>query len=366
MKALIIFALLYSANTFAASYKFKSSFDTFTLKDKGSYFSIGKYAVDVSILEPFFPLFKHNIFSDKCPSKKPDLQIVQLNEKESKTLSFFFKDSMISDGKGCYQISGKGIHYLPLHRKWFLDDKKQSIHLGKKITFSWPGNIHWILKKEKVNYSTTEKSDFVHWSFLEQIVRSLKNFPVQNRVSTSILLPDSLSFKIKTKNRTYTFYRLYNNSWALKYPKSKWLIVSPNWTFLNDLNKTLLNHPQQERLLKLTAKDTSAEDKRRLIKEISPTWDADIRRTYLKLLYDSNTKSSVKVYVLKKLKIHPTNEVIKDIGMALETETDPEVFQQIFHILRIKNPKGPKWDMSKDPSEQTKKIDQWKNWLKKL
>lgn len=355
-----------------------SSADYYTIEKKGDgFYYVGSQKVSLDPLKDFLPLFQSE-FGVACPDGlgKPDITMVKKKITESpiddtkkstsEKLSFFMAQKIAKKNKSCAPIGGQGIFYLPLHRSWFTG--KETLSLPEVQTLKIERDENELFHGRQISqgvWKNLSKKSGYNLDFLNNFVTSLSDFTVSARVHPAIA-KGRPQFKMILNNKTYHGYYIGKAFWAVKFPRTSWLVASANWSHWDEMS------PQnwQDRFFSTTQlwSDKTLPLKQRIEKlnSIGVKWSGSIKKSLQTLITDPNEPTEIKLTALKMMRRKPTLDNFGAMVKALRRTQDKEFLLKLTKTLRIRNPKGPIITLESSDQEDSLTIATWETWWKSL
>ena len=350
----------------ATEYLFRSQLDQFTVD-----VSDGKatYNGQPVTAEPF--VFIHALFEaqieDLCDSgmKKPDLTIVRkIKDREVRRL-VYFENRIVSDGKNCGQVIGRGLYQLPLHHNWFDGKKKVTIALGKEFSIWKDDRLVVEFKKDAKGWHNTDPSFFTNWDFFEKFVNTMREIPIDFRVHPTAG-KSVTRFELRQQKRSFLFAKIGEKTWAVQFQDSPWLAASGTFGLFEDMDQKIWINPYVHQL-KIAANPTANPSSRiKAIRAVAERWGPNIKPTLYDILLQSGNPTEVLKEAANVLRSHPTDENYSLLIDSMNGSKDLSFKHHVSKILLIRNPKGPVITPDDEPQDVVLKTDEWTKWQKTL
>lgn len=345
------------------SWTFGSSLDYFTLEKRGGAYFVGDKPAELGTFQQFIPLFSAPVEGD-CDNlpPKPDLTVKAKDAAMKTTVRhFYIEKTLIREGDQCAPIEGSGLHYLPLHRIWFVGKKSAQINLGDEFTFFRNDDPLLHFKKKNGKWENEQPHLFVDWDYFKRFYDHLSPFSIDARVNLK-MAEGKPHIQLKTNSRTYDFYKVTDRLWAIKMPKSHWLSISTQWNFWKDFELSQWEDRHSQVLKTITDKNKPLDVRREALRELGDNWSLPIKAAFHQILLDEEDSPRIKSDVLHKIKTHPSDENIQVLVKSLDLTEDQNLLSQMTRILRFRNPKGPTINEKDSEEDVSKKIRTWKKW----
>lgn len=355
---LAVGALLLSCNAHAQrKLSFQSKFDKFDLSVSGGRGEVNGKSADMSSLKDLLPLLNKSL-PDSCPSfkKAPDLTV----REGAKTHTIYGEDGIVSDGKNCITISGEGLFYFPVHRDFLIGSKSDGINLKSPLKVFQQGKKLFELRKQGDTWISEGTDVMLDWDFISRLENSLKQYDVRLRVQAGIG-KDKPKMIIQSGGETIEFYKVTSVMWAMKKPGTGWLVASDEWSFWRDFDQSLYEDRFADDIRNIQAA-TDKEGKMSVLRKVEAGWSRNLRDMYHKLASNQNEDPDIRTLSIRRLKSKPSLETAGVMVKILEDSTDDDIRDEVAVILKLNNPKGPKWKASDPPEERQKALDFWRSW----
>ncbi|MGE4132707.1 MAG: hypothetical protein AB7F86_13775 [Bdellovibrionales bacterium] len=355
--AVLVMTFLFSLPGVAKTLTFQSKLDTFDLEYTGTRGKVDGKPANLSTIKEILPLLSKPL-SSPCPTlpKNADLTI----RSGSSTKNLYLESELLSENGQCLQITGEGLHYLPVHRDFLIGPKKGAIQLQSNLKIFKQGIKILDIKKDGDEWVTNEGDLLVDWDFVRRLEDSLRDFTIRLRVQTS-LAKDKPKMIIQNGNQTLEFYKVTKIMWATKLPGTDWLTASDDWSFWRDFESDMLEDRFADGIRRVESA-TDKDAKRAALKEVDVGWSPNLRRMYHKLALSETEDSSIRMMALKRLKQKPALETCGVMLKILETSQDPDIQDEASTILKLNNPKGPKFKSNSSEEERKKALEYWRTW----
>lgn len=350
-----------SALANAEKFNFKTPFDHFELNvgTRGATFE-GK-TVDIAPYQEGLNAILNPLGND-CPtlSGSPDITV----KVGSQTRLVYVQQGVVTDGKTCVLVGGDGLYYLPVHRDFLIGPKRDSIHLQSPLKVFRQGVKLLSLKKVHKEWVNETPNQLLDWDFLERFENNLSDFSVTLRVQLG-LAKDKPKMILQSGNQSFEFYKLTEKMWAVKKPGAKWLEASDDWSTWYDFDAKLLEdrHSNEIKLIEDPTKDKQS--RLDALAAVEATWSPNLRELYHKLLNRADEDTTLQDIALKRLKRKPSIETAGVLIHFLETSDNADLKRQAGRILKLQNPKGPKYDPNGSEESKAKTMESWRKWWEK-
>lgn len=350
--------------------EFGSRYGRFLIQNVDNRFLYREDPVDLGTFKDFLPYFNQD-FVDNCDSllkTRPDLSVKMripdpsgIEQDRFISRHFYISENILSDGKKCVTVRGKGIYYVPLHSSWFDRDKRASLNFGPTFKLSKNGETIGEFKKNEGDWVDGSMDQFINWDFFEQFVESLENFKIDLRLHPAAGHKTE-SFSIETKGDTYHFYKVDKNIWAMKSPRLGWLLSSRDWAFWKDMGPSVWKDRFENRLRIILDRSRPLEEREETLKGLGTSWSMTIKHSLHKLLLDGQEEQRLKDLALLMLKRKPSLDNFKILVQALKATENPEFQSDLTKVLRIRNPKGPLIQPDDTLEKRQQVIQTWSRW----
>lgn len=295
---------------------------------------------------------------------KPAMTVKRIDGDVTETRQVYPQMGYVTDGKNCLNVSGDGLHYLPVHRDFFIGAPNDEVTLKSPLIFSRGGKVFMTLKKKGKDWVSEAAEPLINWDFLERFENSLKDFKIRLRVQTSVG-NDKPKFSLKSGGQTYEFYKMTNVLWAMKKPGAKWLEASDDWSFWYDMDEHIFADRYSEQIKVAGDLSRAKPERQAALDRLEVTWSRNLRDLYHHLLLTQNEEADLQAVALKRLKAKPSVETAGVIIKFLEGEHADELKREAGVILKLQNPKGPKYNPSAGDEEKARILEFWRTWWKK-
>ena len=323
-----------------------SSADYFTLKkqDDGNFY-VGDNKVRLGSFNDFINLFGTEI-AGACPKlkSKPDITIIAKKTTtdamgESKTSEskrrFYLESKMVRGEKGCAPITGDGIYYLPMHRRWFTGDTTMSLPKVQSLRIEKDGVVLADVKSVKGTLEAQEGMEGLNWEFLDNFRGSLKNFPVMARLHPAVG-KGKPSFTMNLNGRKYQAWYVARNLWAVKYPKAPWLVASQQWSKWENMRQDLWRDRHFDLIQAFSNPKNPPEQRYASMRDLGNRWSPSIKKALQKIVKNPNNPTDLRSLALRHLKQKPTLDNFGAMIQALEVTQDRDLLIQL-----DQNPENP-------------------------
>lgn len=360
----IFIFLAFSAH--AAEYTFTSKIDKFTVDVSDGQATYNGEQVSSEPFKLIKPLFDFHL-AEGCDKGlgKPDLTITRKRGDADEKRIVYIEKKIVSDGENCGDITGHGLYELPLHHNWFIENK--NVTIGLKNAFSIYKDNMLVVAFEKVNGKWRNKDPqfATNWTYFEKFVEGMKQIPIDFRVHPAAAKAYT-HFELRQDGRSFSFVKVGESTWAVKFPDSPWYSASGQLGFLEDMSAKVWTS-QNSGMLSIVTDRSAAEEKRiTAIRAAGEKWGPDSKIAFFTVLESDGESPNVIREIAAFLRNKPTDENYKAIVSALKNSHDPDLQNYLTKILRLKNPKGPTISPD-DPDDVVKtKINAWLAWKKTL
>lgn len=359
-------ALLFGFHTIAAHadtrFTFQTPYDKFelTVSANGKGTIDGKPA-DLTSFTEILPMLTKPL-ENECatpPPAKPTITVRTATD----TRSIYPKQGLVTDGKNCLNVSGDGLHYFPVHRDFFVGAKRDSIHLKSPTKIFRGGDKIISLRKQGKEWVNENPQQLLNWDFIEKLENALKDFDIRLRVQQTIA-EGKPKMIIQSGDRSYEFYKITGVMWAVKKPGAKWLEASDDWSQWYDFDAAVYEDRNRD-AIKTAGDTTRAKDERRAaLDKLNVTWSRNLRDLYHQILTQNGEDTSFQSIALKRLKGKPSIETAGVVIKFLEKSQDEELKREAGILLKLQNPKGPKYNPQSSDAEKAKTLEYWRTWWK--
>jgi len=349
-----------SASAAETRFAFQTPYDRFELILNGNRGTVNGKAADLTSFAEVLPMLTKELGTETCAPGRSSIS-VKIGDS---TRMIFPKTGIVSDGKTCLSAGGDGLHYFPVHRDFFIGPKKDSIKLKSPLKIFRNGVKVASLKRGQGRTWINETPDqLLNWDFIERLENSLNDFDIRLRVNESIK-EGKPKMIIQSGDQAFEFYKLTNVMWAVKKPGMKWLVASDQWSFWYDFDQAVLEDRYAEQIR--IAGDTSKDKESRLaaLEKMDATWSPNMRDVYHKILNNTGEDGTIQGIAIKRLKRKPSIETAGEMIKFIESSTDDDLKREAGIVLKLQNPKGPKYNPSSSAEEKAKALEFWRNWWK--
>jgi hypothetical protein len=340
---------------------FHSPYDTFDLilNGRGGGTVAGKPA-DLSALKDVMPALTGPL-GNECPPlpNRPDLTV----KDGGVTRSIYVKEGLISDGKACLNVAGDGLFYIPIHRDFLIGPRHDSIRLQSPLKISRQGARMLSVRQRDGEWLNDNTEQLLNWDFLERFQNSLRDFDVSLRVQEGIGAGKPKVI-VQSGGHSYEFFKVTGVMWAVKKPGMKWLEASNTWSFWYDFDQAMLEDRYSAQIRVAEDAGKSKDERMAALKQLEPTWSPNLRALYHKLLLQPGADADIQEIALQRLKRKPSVETAGVVIRFLEESTNNDLKREAGVILKLQNPKGPKYNPGAPAAEQEKTLQFWRNWWK--
>lgn len=364
------------AHSYYDEFVIGSSADYFTLKKQsdGNYY-VGDQKVSLGSFNDFIHLFGTEI-AGSCPKlpQKPDITIIAKRSKtdamgdikttESKR-RFYLDKKMVRGDNGCAPITGDGIYYLPMHKYWFTGESTLSLPKVNSIKIEKDGSILAHVKDNQGILEAQEDMDGLNWEFFDNFIDSLQQFSVFARLHPAIG-KGKPSFTMTLNGQKYQAYYVAKNLWAMKFPKSPWLVSSQQWSKWENMRQDLWKDRHYDLIKAFTNPKYPPERRYASMRDLGSRWSPSIKKALQKIVKNPKDPVDLRSLALRYLKQRPSLDNFQTMIQALEVTDDRDLLNQLTKTLRIRNPKGPVIEETTTDENVQKAIRQWVQWWKKI
>lgn len=359
----VIWTLAVASGTLAAEqrYTFQTPQDHFELVVRGTAGSVDGKPANMASFGEIQPLLTQSLTAEctSVPNSPAPFTVKTANG----TRSIYPKSGLVTDGKNCLNVAGDGLHYLPLHRDFFVGPKRGAITLKSPVKVFRDGKKVIDLKRKGKEWANENGDQLLDWDFLWRLENSLRDFGMRLRVQDTITEGKS-KMLIQSGDQTFEFYKITNVLWAVKRPGAKWLEASDDWSFWHDFDES--EYEDRNRTHILTARDQSRSRDERMaaLERLDVTWSPNLRRLYQDILLRPDEQPEFQALALKRLKRKPSHETAGVLIRFLEESQNADLKREAGMVLKSNNPKGPKYNPDAPEEEKHKALEFWRNWWK--
>ncbi len=357
---LLVFGLLwFHAAEAQRQITFISKLDKFDLVISGSRGTVAGKKADMNSVKELLPLLSKTL-GETCPSLSgsPELTVKDGN----RTRMVYVDEGVITDGKMCAMVSGDGLYYFPLHREFLIGDKRDGIKLQSRLQVFRQGNKILDLRRRGEEWESEDPEKMMDWDFIRRFQDSLVRFDIRLRVQSGIA-KDKPKLIVQSGGQTFEFYKVTSVMWALKKPGAQWLIASDDWSFWRDFDSSVLEDRYAENAREILATE-DPDEKMALLSQVEGVWSQNLRIMYHKLLLDEKESKAIRSLAIKRLKSKPAASTVCVMARIIEESTDDDLRDDAGIVLRLNNPKAPKFKTSDPPETRQTAIDFWRNWCR--
>ncbi|MGE3680662.1 MAG: hypothetical protein AB7G93_02975 [Bdellovibrionales bacterium] len=338
---------------------FQSKYDTFQLVLSGSHGTIDGKKADLSAFTDLLPVLS-NPMSNECPrlSGSPDVTV----KENGKARLIYVKAGVVSDGKNCLNVGGEGLYYFPVHREFLIGDKRGTIDVKSPLKVFRKGDKVVEIRLNDGSWEPDgDSKQLLNFDFLEKFINSLKDFQVNLRMQTG-LGQDKPKMIVRSGNQNYEFYKITDQMWAMKRPGTHWLISSNDWSFWYDFGPGVIEDRWSNEIKIAEAQDQSKEARMAALNKIEGTWSPNLRQLYHRLVLALGEDPEIQRLAMLRLKRKPSKETAGVMIQYLESGTDEDLKDQAGAILRLYNPKAPRYRSKAPLAEREKALEFWRSW----
>jgi hypothetical protein len=342
-------------------FTFQTPYDKFELVLTGSHGTVDGKPADLKSFAEVLPMLTKPLTAecDSVPKTKAPITVTE----GDKTRSIYVKQGLVTDGKNCLTVQGDGLYYFPAHRDFFIGTKTDSIQLKSPLKIFRQGNKLLALKKKGKQWVNENPEQLLNWDFLERLENSLNDFKIRLRVNEAIA-EGKPKMIIQSGPQNYEFYKVTDVLWALKKPGTKWLEASDDWSFWYDFDQGVIEDRYSEQIKTAGDQTKPKEERMAALAKLDVTWSPNLRELYHKLLLHDNEDASLQEIALKQLKRKPSIETAGVMVQFIEKSKDDELKKEAGIVLKLQNPKGPKYNPAASDEEKAKTLEFWRNWWK--
>jgi hypothetical protein len=353
-------ACLLSFAAHAEKFAFQTAYDhfDFTATSKGGTYE--GHAIDISDFDEGLQALTSALGND-CPALtgRPDITA----KVGAQTKMVYVKQGVVSDGKTCLLVQGDGLYYLPIHRDFLNGPKRESIVLKSPIKVFRQGVKILSLHKQGKKWVSDTTEPMLDWDFLERWQNSLADYTVRLRVQEGIAA-DKPKMIVQSGNESYEFFKITDKMWAVKKPGGKWLTASDDWSSWYDFDNKILEdrYAGQIEFIQDSARDK--ESRLSALSKLENSWSPNLRNLYHKLVLDPTEDPAIQEVALKRLKRKPSMETAGVMVQFLDSPANSDLKREAGIILKLQNPKGPKYNPNGSEAEKAKALEFWRTWWK--
>lgn len=360
---LIIFCSASQAQAFS-EFVFGSKHDYFTLEKAGSSYTLKGERVKLGPFKEFVSLFSQE-FVEECPGlpEKPDVTVKAKRGGKYISRHFYVEEKVVSDKKMCATITGDGIYFIPMHRRWFIGADKFTIPIKDEFTLKLREDLSIKFTKKDGEWRSHHKEFFVDWDFVDPFIESFKGYSIDARLHPAAAKGQT-NFEMIVKGNRYKFARVGTNLWAVERPGRGYLEASNRWSFWKGMDNEVLRSRHTTNLA--LVRDQSLDVKSRLnaMSDIGASWNRTIQHVYQDIVTNPDEPLNLRRQAANHLKQHPSLENMGALVKALDYTDDGEFQNFITKTLRIRNPKGPVIQPDDSELKRSEAIQAWRSWWK--
>lgn len=363
MRTLILSVGLFSAVAAAETRKlsFESPSDHFELVLKDGAGSVADKPADLSALNDILPALTNDV-SNACPEglkERPDLTV----REGARTRRVYIGRGLVALDDACLNVGGAGLFFMPIHRDFLIGPRQDGLDLKGELEISRDGAKLVTLKQHGDGWASTDPKRLVNRDFFDRFVNTLTSFNVRTRVGLG-LAKGQRRVGVKSNGRLYEFYRLPGLSWGLKKPGAKWLVASDDWSFWDNFDDETIDDRFAQPIT--TAGDPAEPTPARAaaLAKLEGAWSPNLRALYHRLVREEPGDDALKLTALKRLKRKPSLESAGVMIDVLASDAGEDVKRDAAIILKLQNPKGPKYAPKASAAERAKTIEFWRQWWK--
>lgn len=335
----------------------QSKVDRFELVMSGAKGSVNGKPADVKSMKDLMPMLTDPL-GNVCPDFKGPPEITV--KEGGTTRMIYLSSGIISDGKACLNVAGDGLFYFPIHRDFLIGPKQDRIELQSPLKLFLQGTKILDVRKRGNQWVSDSPELLLDWDFLERFENSLRQFEIRLRVQTSIG-EGKPKMIVQSAGQSYEFIKVTSVMWAVKKPGSSYLEASDDWSFWHEFEPSMLEDRNATEIRKLRSPGLADQEKLALLAKLENVWSRNLRDLYLWQLVNESD-SQVQAIALRRLRRKPSMAGLEPIIQFLEKSTNDDLKKEAVSILKIQNPKGPKYDPSASQDEQAKAVEFWRNW----
>lgn len=350
------------------SWEFQTEYDKFKITHKNKRFVIGNKEVNPAVFSKTRELIESlTEFDVECPNDKdlkPDVTVVFNNNGQKSNFSFFIKRKMIKGEEDCLYLTSGDLYEFPLHRSWFIGETNDSIKIENTLQVYQNEQLLFDFQKDQTDWHQKIGGKNINWEYYDKVLESFKDYSIDGRAHVD-MGKEKVSFEIRNGRETFSFYLIGNNLWALKAPKTQWLVISSTWATFENFNINLWLSRYNNQLLQIEDKSSDFSTRRQALESIGSSWTKDIKYVFHRILLNPDNNEKMKFLILAKMKQKPTAENMKVIAQSLEQTENEELQMEMSKVLKIMNPKGPLIDLN-HPDKIQEQIQFWQKWANDL
>lgn len=363
MKYIILIpTFLFALSTHAlSSLNIKTKWDQYQIKKAGSGYVLGNKKIDSPHLKPLLEVLSSKASGPCADEFTPQVTVI-IDQKVKKQINL--DTGVLKGPDGCLNIRGPGMDAFPIHRKWLVGLFKQSLPINKNLSLSsvsGNGFSPFAVVKSDEDWLLKEASPTFNYEFLNQFIRSLKDFKIDRFIHESAL-KDKPQVKLTTNGKSFHFYQLAPTTWALKDSSKPWAMVSPQWSNWKDLGKNQWTDPNSKEIALILSNDAPKAEKLKTLESLGNSWTESLKHLYQACIKRESEDTEVRLACLAKMKRRPTDNNFKAVFLMMEHTSEPGLLKEAANFLRIKNPKGPKFSPGTNITEFRMA---WRSWWNK-
>ncbi|MGE0762147.1 MAG: hypothetical protein AB7N80_02600 [Bdellovibrionales bacterium] len=342
---------------------FQSRHDQFQLRRSGGGYKLAERSVKLGSFEQFLPLFSQEIEGGCNSLGKADLTVKAKVGNKWVERRFYMDSHTVGDGKQCASVSGEGIYYSPLHRSWFDDNGKASIHLESPLVISRGDEKLAAFELVRGEWQSSMKDEFPNWEFFNLFKNSLQDFAITNRMHKA-MAADKPGFVLTSGKKKYEFHKITPTMWATALQGQGWLVASPLWSSWNDMEKSQWMDRSGGQLTVLADRNKPLEERRAALNSLDGQWTPSIRQVLAQILTDKEESAELKADALRLMRTKPSLENMGTLVQALSQTDDSDLQYALSQALKLRYPKGPTISVDFEEGDRQKAIGEWQTWWK--
>ncbi len=344
---------------------FTSRYDRFDLQRSGRGYALDGKPIKLGTFNQFMNLFSTEIEGGCGANRKADLTVKAKFGERIVERKFYVKAGIVSDGLQCANVSGEGIHFIPLHRSWFDETTTMTIALRSPVKVIKGEEMLASFQKVGNEWHAGTGGEFPNWEFFQSFTEALTDFVITHRVHASIA-EGKPGFTLTSGGKKYEFYKLGATLWVAKTPGVGWLVGSARWTSWLDMEKSQWVDRFASQLAFLTDKSKDVDSRRGALAALEGQWSPSIRDALKQILLDGQENNELKMEAVRMMKQKPSMENMGLMISVLKAESDVDLQYLLTQALRVRNPKGPLLTPDTEESKRVQGILEWKQWWQRL
>ncbi len=338
--------------------------DRFTVTEDSGGIRIGQKPLSNSEFNWLREFVESESPDGNCPSLTitPDVSIVRTRGNSKKNVKIYIGESVLNVDNKCSQLKGDGVYRFPMTRVWYIGKTELAIFPSSLGEFQIGGKTIRYRRKSPTNYILVSGPFYPHWEKVKEFERDITKYNVEGRRRLGIV-EGKYNFQYKTNGKTYTFYEIAPRVWGVKYPGTKWVILSKDFKWgaysLNDFK-----NPFSDSLRTFRNKSASEKDRLNSIETLKKTWNQSLQKAFIAVLLDESEPPFLRRQVAESLLQKPVLKNKQALVKTLITTKSDTLQEYISRRMRLFHPSGEILTRKDSSSVRARKLRGWRDWIR--